>query len=91
MQFKFNLLTNKLVLFFLFYAVTGCNNTSKKMNGGTNLFPAELVDFVPYEQNPVFKGTGADTWDNKIRERGYILKEDGIYKMWYTGYNMEID
>ena len=57
----------------------------------TTLFPAELVDFVPYEENPVFKGTGVDTWDKRIRERGYILKENGIYKMWYTGYNMEKD
>ena len=49
-------------------------------------FPPELIDFVPYKQNPVFTGTGTDTWDRIIRERGYILREDSIYKMWYTGY-----
>ncbi|WP_420148226.1 glycosylase [Spirosoma sp.] len=49
-------------------------------------FPAELVRFVPYKNNPVFAGTGADTWDQKIRERGYILHENGTYHMWYTGY-----
>jgi len=50
-------------------------------------FPSELVDFVPYEHNPVFAGTGEDTWDRSIRERGYILKEDDTYRLWYTGYN----
>jgi hypothetical protein len=40
-------------------------------------FPPELVDFVPYEGNPVFAGTGEDTWDRKIRERGYIRREAG--------------
>src|SRR4030042_5628812 len=49
-------------------------------------FPRELVSFVPYPGNPVFAGTGQDTWDRKIRERGYILREDGVYHLWYTGY-----
>jgi len=50
-------------------------------------FPAELVDFVPYKGNPLFAGTGKDTWDRNIRERGYILKEGNTYHMWYSGYN----
>lgn len=50
-------------------------------------FPAELVDFVPYSGNPVFTGGGAGSWDAKIRERGWILREDGTYKLWYTGYD----
>ena len=50
-------------------------------------FPAELVDFVPYAANPVFAGTGKDTWDRQIRERGYILKEGNLWRLWYTGYN----
>jgi len=50
------------------------------------VFPTELVDWVPYEHNPVLAGTGGDTWDNKIRERGYILYEDGQFHLWYTGY-----
>lgn len=49
-------------------------------------FPKELVEFVPYKHNPLFSGTNADTWDKLIRERGFILAEHGIYKMWYTGY-----
>ncbi len=50
-------------------------------------FPAELVDFVPYAGNPVFAATGRDTWDRQIRERGYILKEGNLWRLWYTGYN----
>ncbi|MHC4158398.1 MAG: glycoside hydrolase family protein [Planctomycetota bacterium] len=50
-------------------------------------FPHEIVDFVPYKGNPLFAGTGKDTWDRKIRERGYILQEGDTYHMWYTGYN----
>ncbi|GAB3900946.1 hypothetical protein GCM10028803_24730 [Larkinella knui] len=49
-------------------------------------FPDELVKFTPYKNNPVFAGTGAATWDHKIRERGYILREGKEWYMWYTGY-----
>lgn len=52
-------------------------------------FPAELVDFVPFKGNPVFAGTGKDTWDRNIRERGYILREGGTWHLWYTGYNKD--
>ncbi|HUT88985.1 MAG TPA: hypothetical protein VMY37_05795 [Thermoguttaceae bacterium] len=50
-------------------------------------FPPELVDFEPYQGNPVFAGTGKDTWDRTIRERGYILREGDTWYLWYTGYN----
>ena len=50
-------------------------------------FPRELVSWSPVEGNPVFQGTGTSTWDRKIRERGYILVEDGTYHLWYTGCN----
>jgi len=62
------------------------NSANRSIQSDTAMFPAVLTDFVPYENNPVFAGTGTDTWDEKIRERGYILREDGIYYMWYTGY-----
>ena len=52
-------------------------------------FPPELVKFTPSKENPLFAGTGKDTWDRNIRERGYILYDEGIYKMWYTGYREE--
>ncbi len=50
-------------------------------------FPKELVRWKSIAENPVFAGTGKDTWDRKIRERGYILVENGVYRLWYTGYN----
>lgn len=50
-------------------------------------FPAELVAFTPLRAAPVFAGGGPGAWDEKIRERGWILREDGQWKMWYTGYN----
>jgi predicted GH43/DUF377 family glycosyl hydrolase len=52
-------------------------------------FPSELVDFKPHTGNPIFTGTGTDTWDQNIRERGFILKEGDIYHMWYTGFRTE--
>ena len=53
------------------------------------LFPDELVQFVPAQHNPVFAGTGAGTWDQKIRERGYILRHGSKWHLWYTGYSGE--
>ncbi|MEZ4902535.1 MAG: glycosylase [Spirosomataceae bacterium] len=52
-------------------------------------FPVELVHFKAYTNNPVFAGTNQATWDEKIRERGYILKENNTYHLWYTGYKKE--
>ncbi|MEZ5043899.1 MAG: hypothetical protein R2828_28645 [Saprospiraceae bacterium] len=60
--------------------------TSLTPGADTSLFPAELVDFQAGTENPVFTGTGEDTWDQQIRERGFILKEEGRYHMWYTGF-----
>ena len=50
-------------------------------------FPSELVDFVPGESNPIFQAQGAGHWDAKIRERGWILRENDGYHMWFTGYD----
>lgn len=50
-------------------------------------FPPELVDFVPYQDAALLAGTGQNTWDRKIRERGYILREGDAWYLWYTGYN----
>lgn len=49
-------------------------------------FPPELVKFVPYDGNPVFAGTGKDTWDRTIRERGYIMREGNTWHLWCDGY-----
>jgi beta-1,2-mannobiose phosphorylase / 1,2-beta-oligomannan phosphorylase len=49
--------------------------------------PWHFAAWKPLVDQPVFTGTGRDTWDRKIRERGYILVDDaGIYHLWYTGY-----
>ncbi len=52
-------------------------------------FPSELVNFVPISENPVFTGSEKGQWDEHIRERGFILKEGELYKMWYTGFKTE--
>ena len=55
-------------------------------HAATDLFPPELVRFRPLEGNPLFQGRGKGFWDERIRERGWILREEGIWHMWYTGY-----
>jgi predicted GH43/DUF377 family glycosyl hydrolase len=49
-------------------------------------FPPEMVQFVPCDKNPIFEGSGPGHWDESIRERGWILHEDNLYHLWYTGY-----
>jgi hypothetical protein len=52
--------------------------------------PWSFVSWKPIAANPVFTGTGTQTWDRKIRERGYILVgDDGTYHLWYTGYDQD--
>ena len=49
-----------------------------------------LAKWTPIQENPVFAGTGRETWDRKIRERGYIVVgDDGTYRLWYTGYAVD--
>ena len=50
-------------------------------------YPAELVEFVPAADNPIFGPGKPGEWDQKIRERGWILREDDGYHLWYTGYD----
>lgn len=51
------------------------------------VFPPELVQWTPAQQNPVFTAGGDGEWDVALRERGFILKEEDGYHMWYTGYD----
>ena len=62
------------------------SSENKIMKSDSSRFPAVLTDFEPYSKNPIFSGTATDTWDQKIRERGFILQEEGTYYLWYTGY-----
>jgi predicted GH43/DUF377 family glycosyl hydrolase len=52
-------------------------------------FPPELVKFTPAKENPVFQAAGKGQWDERIRERGWIVREGGQYKLYYTGYRAE--
>ena len=85
----------KIIYLLLALIIFGCQTkkeTENKtvVNSEISEFPNELVNFSPYDKNPVFSGTGTDTWDKTIRERGYILRSDSIYHMWYTGYKDDI-
>ncbi|MEO6290373.1 MAG: glycosylase [Ginsengibacter sp.] len=76
----------KNILFLLLaICLIQCGPEHKTSNTPGN-FPNELVHFTPYKKNPVFGGTGKATWDMQIRERGYILKEQDNWYLWYTGY-----
>ena len=53
---------------------------------GQGEFPKEWGKWVAYGHNSVFKAKG-EGWEVKLRERGWILKEANVYRMWYTGYD----
>ena len=48
--------------------------------------PALITEWKAAEDNPVFKGE-AGQWDALIRERGWIVKDGDLWRLWYTGYN----
>ncbi len=75
-------------ILLLLIVTMGCQSGKKKSESKaiSEEFPSEMVNFKPYNNNPVFSGSNVNTWDNLIRERGYILMENGNYKMWYSGY-----
>ncbi len=72
-------------LFFLL--ALGLSSCQRGIAPGTLEFPRELVQFKAISEKPVFTGTGQETWDKQIRERGFILKEGKQYHLWYTGYS----
>jgi beta-1,2-mannobiose phosphorylase / 1,2-beta-oligomannan phosphorylase len=49
-------------------------------------FPPELVQFDSNSKRQLFAGTGENTWDRQIRERGWIMREGATWHLWYTGY-----
>lgn len=49
-------------------------------------FPPEIVTFDATGGKPLFQAGPAGAWDARIRERGWILREDDGYHFWYTGY-----
>ena len=50
-------------------------------------FPGILTHWSASARNPVFTAEGPGHWDTKIRERGWILREGNVYRLWYTGYD----
>jgi predicted GH43/DUF377 family glycosyl hydrolase len=79
---------NQLILILLYcFIAFQCGTINKSNFNAANEFPKQLVSFAPYSSNPIFTGTGEDTWDKQIRERGYIIREDNKYHLWYTGYS----
>ncbi len=59
-------------------------------SAGAQEAPFGFDDWKPIAGNPVFAGTGRNTWDRKIRERGFILVgDDGTFHLWYTGYDRD--
>lgn len=50
--------------------------------------PPELSSFQPINDQPVFTGN-AGQWDALIRERGWVMKEGHVWRMWYTGYDTD--
>lgn len=57
---------------------------------GGDDFPESIVSWEPVAANPVFRGEGNKAWDKKIRERGWIAVDAGVYHLWYTGYNEDL-
>jgi hypothetical protein len=54
-------------------------------------FPRELVEFGPPSPAPLFAGGGPNAWDRDLRERGWIMRDDGLWHLWYTGSNADRD
>lgn len=52
-------------------------------------FPRELVAWVPVQVNPLFRGAGGDAWDEKIRERGWIIPQRDGFALYFTGYRAD--
>jgi beta-1,2-mannobiose phosphorylase / 1,2-beta-oligomannan phosphorylase len=69
--------------------ISACTPTSRQHVTLEEEFPNELINFDSHTGNPVFTGTNSETWDSEIRERGYILKEQDGYHLWYTGFNQK--
>ena len=57
----------------------------------THILYKESVDGIIWTtfSNPVIFPGGTNTWDSKSVSPGAVIKEDGIYKMYYNGYSDE--
>lgn len=46
------------------------------------------LSFSTISDQPIFVAQPG-AWDAKIRERGWILRDGELWKLWYTGYDPE--
>ncbi|MEZ6039459.1 MAG: glycosylase [Planctomycetaceae bacterium] len=51
--------------------------------------PEHLTHWKAALKQPVFEGR-AGHWDALIRERGWIVRDGETWRLWYTGYNPEV-
>ena len=79
--FNINKLSREVLFFCLLFSSASCYTAPSAH------FPKELVNWKACEMNPVFTPQGKNHWDTKIRERGYIIHDDGLFHFWYTGYD----
>ena len=88
-MFPVNRTSYILIIFLLAMACKNSTSGKKEIDSDSTLFPSELVNFISYKGNPVFSGADSGAWDDQIRERGYILKENDGYHLWFTGYRKD--
>jgi sucrose-6-phosphate hydrolase SacC (GH32 family) len=70
-----------------FFALLAVVSAAGPSQAPTAAFPRELVSFGPASAQPILAGTGTDTWDRRMRERGWVMRDGGLWHLWYTGYN----
>jgi len=50
---------------------------------------AAFVQFKPSANNPILLPGPKGSWDENVRERGWVLYENGVYHLWYGGWQGE--
>ena len=76
---KYSLITILSTLLFFACAPDGGRADGDKPPSD---FPAALLHWKADPGNPVFIGGGSGAWDERIRERGYILREGDKWHFW---------
>ena len=46
--------------------------------------PGPLVEFGPASATALLSGGGPEAWDRDLRERGWIVRDGGGWRLWYT-------
>lgn len=77
----------RLNLRFLWCLIVCCGLWDIQTISGAEPWPEALTRFEPLVPQPIYTGAGEGAWDARIRERGAILKDGDLWKLWYTGYD----